>query len=110
MENNNINIENNNKKFYILNTVCEESAYSVIELTDAEYAVLKKVFKESYNNTVVSESYSGSTILYDKGFDTKEEAIACINYVEHSYLTSVKKVEVPKRLYLMDEKVRERSY
>lgn len=101
---------NNNKKFYILSSIGEESAYSFVELTDAEYAVLKKVFKESYNNTVVSESYSGSTGLFDKGFDTKEEAIACINYVEHSHSPFVDKVEVPEILYLMDDTVRERSY
>ena len=62
-------------KYYCICSYGEGDAFSVVALTDKEHEVLKEVFARSNAHTIKFDDYAASVVLYDKGFETREEAI-----------------------------------
>lgn len=63
------------KKWYIRVHWAEDDGYALLHLTDKEASIVRDALSES---VTVGGGYCGSCYLYDKCFDTKEDATAFI--------------------------------
>ena len=70
----------NDKKWYIITSSGEMESATAVQLNDEEYSFLKGIFVQAYENTLYFEYLGGSTELFDRPFDTKEDVI---EYLKH---------------------------
>lgn len=70
----------NDKKWYIITSSGEMESATAVQLNDEEYSFLKGIFVQAYENTLYFEYLGGSTELFDRPFDTKEDVI---DYLKH---------------------------